>query len=112
MHHTMEERHVFPILAKGIPKFASSTHGGHVDSHREIHDGVFLDLTLILLIRISLIPKGLENLTQNVAKWKENPTSYSPTEMRASLDALSDVLFPHLDQEVYNSSHSIDISYE
>ncbi|KAF9465054.1 hypothetical protein BDZ94DRAFT_433532 [Collybia nuda] len=81
MHHTMEERHVFPILAQGIPKFASSTHGGHIDSHREIHD-------------------GLENLAQKVTKWTEDPTMYSPMEMKISLEALSNVLFSHLDQEV------------
>lgn len=39
MHHTIEERHIFPVLAKRIPKFAHTAEAGHVDSHRAIHDG-------------------------------------------------------------------------
>lgn len=30
---------MFPILAKRIPKFAHDTEGGHVGSHKAIHDG-------------------------------------------------------------------------
>jgi hypothetical protein len=43
---------------------------------------------------------GLEKLDGVVAKWKENPSTYSPTEMRACLDGFREVLFHHLDEEV------------
>ncbi|GLB37459.1 putative hemerythrin HHE cation binding domain [Lyophyllum shimeji] len=80
-HHTTEERLVFPVLAKGIPKFARNARDGHVDSHKSIHD-------------------ALQNLLKRVDKWRNEPTTYSPTEMRGALDKLADVLFKHLDEEV------------
>lgn len=43
---------------------------------------------------------GLEDLEKVVAKWKADPSKYSPTEMRACLDGFKDVLFQHLDEEV------------
>ncbi|KAG5649103.1 hypothetical protein H0H81_006288, partial [Sphagnurus paluster] len=43
---------------------------------------------------------GLESLMQKVAQWRKDPTAYSPTEMRAALDNLAEVLFEHLDEEV------------
>lgn len=80
-HHTTEERLVFPVLAKEIPKFARNTRDGHVDSHQAIH-------------------KSLQNLLKNVDKWRKEPTSYSPTEMIGALDRLAEVLFEHLDREI------------
>lgn len=41
-HHTTEERHVFPILAKKIPRFAHDAENGHLDSHKAIHDGIWI----------------------------------------------------------------------
>jgi hypothetical protein len=35
-----------------------------------------------------------------VHKFKANPSSYSPEEMRACLDGFREVLFTHLDEEV------------
>jgi hemerythrin-like domain-containing protein len=81
MHHTIEERHIFPLLAKYMPKFGIGADEVHIKSHRAIHD-------------------GLENLEKLVAKWKAEPSKYSPTEMRACLDGFRDVLFDHLDEEV------------
>jgi hypothetical protein len=43
---------------------------------------------------------GLVDLMDHVSKWRRNPTTYSPEEMKACLDQLSSVLFKHLDQEV------------
>ncbi|KAK1235022.1 hypothetical protein PQX77_001764 [Marasmius sp. AFHP31] len=79
MHHTIEERHVFPILATKMSEFSNDSE--HLKSHRGIHD-------------------GMDKLQQLVGKWKREPTSYSPEEMRACLDSFRDVLFNHLDQEV------------
>ncbi|KAJ7178520.1 hemerythrin HHE cation binding domain-containing protein [Mycena crocata] len=81
MHHTIEERHIFPILAKRMPEFSTETEAGHIDSHKGIHH-------------------GLEELATLVYKFKKEPSTYSPTEMRACLDSFRQVLFTHLDQEV------------
>jgi len=38
MHHTIEERHLFPILARNMPQFAKED-GEHLASHHGIHEG-------------------------------------------------------------------------
>jgi len=83
MHHTIEERYLFPILGKSMPQFATRNDGDatHISSHQAIH-------------------KGLVQLDKLVEKWKNAPSSYSPTEMRACLDSFRDILFEHLDEEV------------
>ncbi|TFK44742.1 hemerythrin HHE cation binding domain-containing protein [Crucibulum laeve] len=81
MHHTIEERHIFPILAKKMPQFSNKADGAHILSHKGIHD-------------------GLENLDRLISKWTEDPKSYSPAEMRECLDGFREVLFHHLDEEV------------
>ncbi|KAJ7680374.1 hemerythrin/HHE cation-binding motif-containing protein [Mycena polygramma] len=86
MHHTIEERHIFPILAKRMPEFSTETEHAHIDSHKGIH-------------------KGLDELATLVHKFKKEPSTYckfsqTPTEMRACLDGFRDVLFTHLDEEV------------
>ncbi|KAJ6593952.1 hypothetical protein B0H19DRAFT_1056357 [Mycena capillaripes] len=81
MHHTIEERHIFPILAKRMPEFSTETDDAHIASHKGIH-------------------KGLEELSTLVHKFKKEPSTYSPTEMQACLDSFRDVLFTHLDAEV------------
>lgn len=43
---------------------------------------------------------GLDKLTDLISKYRKDPTSYSPTEMRACLDSFREVLFRHLDEEV------------
>ncbi|KAJ6625596.1 hemerythrin HHE cation binding domain-containing protein [Mycena sp. CBHHK59/15] len=79
MHHTMEERHIFPILAKRMPE--AQTEAGHIDSHKGIH-------------------KGLDELSTLVHNFKKEPSTYSPAQMRACLDGFREVLFSHLDEEV------------
>lgn len=43
---------------------------------------------------------GLEELSNLVTKWKQDPSTYSPTGMKTCLDSFKGVLFSHLDQEV------------
>jgi len=77
MHHTIEERFIFPTLALRMPQFK----GEHLESHKGIHD-------------------GLDQLDALLTRYKSNPSSYSPTDMRACLDSWREVLFRHLDEEV------------
>ncbi|KAF8345871.1 hypothetical protein F5887DRAFT_963905 [Amanita rubescens] len=81
MHHTIEEREIFPKLATRMPQFSTDSEG-HVKSHRDIHE-------------------GLEKLSSLVEKWRSDPKTYSPTEMRSCLDDFRPVLFQHLDEEVH-----------
>ncbi|KAF7792317.1 hypothetical protein EIP86_003353 [Pleurotus ostreatoroseus] len=79
MHHTIEERHIFPLLAKRMPAFRNDEQ--HIKSHHGIHE-------------------GLDKLSVLLKKWNADPTKYSPDEMKACLDSWRDVLFRHLDEEV------------
>ncbi|KIK67349.1 hypothetical protein GYMLUDRAFT_217561 [Collybiopsis luxurians FD-317 M1] len=82
MHHTIEEMHIFPILARRMKEFAQSDDNhGHIASHKAIHE-------------------GLERLKTLVHQYKAEPTGYDPTKMRECLDSFREVLFAHLDQEV------------
>lgn len=78
-HHTTEEHFIFPVLARELPQFAPGAE--HIDSHKAIHD-------------------GLDDLANNLMKWRREPSSYSPEVMKACLDNIRTVLIPHLDQEV------------
>ncbi|PSR81162.1 hypothetical protein PHLCEN_2v6497 [Hermanssonia centrifuga] len=83
MHHTIEERHIFPILAKRMPTFKDDE--VHIKSHHGIHE-------------------GLDKLGALLAKWNAQPSTYSPQEMKDCLDSWREVLFVHLDQEVEDLS--------
>jgi len=78
-HHTIEERYIFPELAKKMPSFAENEQ--HRNSHKGIHD-------------------GLDRLSALTHEFRENPTTYTPERMRECLDSFKDVLMHHLDEEV------------
>ncbi|CAL1706906.1 unnamed protein product [Somion occarium] len=82
-HHTIEERHVFPVLAKRMSSFSNDE--VHIKSHHAIHE-------------------GLNKLGEIIHKWKADPSTYSPQEMRDCLDSWREVLFKHLDEEVEDLS--------
>jgi len=83
LHHTIEERRIFPVLAKKMPEFRSNQ--AHIKSHQGIH-------------------KGLDALEALLKKWKADPKEYSPEDMKACLDSWREVLFVHLDEEVRDLS--------
>ncbi|TBU45900.1 hypothetical protein BD309DRAFT_955141 [Dichomitus squalens] len=83
VHHTIEERRFFPILAKRMEAFRDDE--VHLKSHQAIHHGV-------------------EALQKLVRKWQDEPSTYDPKAMRDCLDSWREVLFNHLDQEVKDLS--------
>jgi hypothetical protein len=92
----IEERFIFPILGERMPQFKAE----HLESHKGIHDGEYFDLFLIYLSSLDCLNAGLDRLKTLLSKYGSNPSSYSPTEMRACLDSWREVLFRHLDEEV------------
>jgi hypothetical protein len=48
------------------------------------------------------IHSGLAKLSLLVAKWSDDPKSYSPTEMKECLESFREELFMDLDEEVAN----------
>ncbi|KZT51894.1 hypothetical protein CALCODRAFT_502976 [Calocera cornea HHB12733] len=79
MHHSIEEAHIFPILQKKMPNF------GKDEKHRNSHKGIH---------------EGLDRLETLITRFRDQPSTYSPIELRACLDSFREVLFTHLDEEV------------
>ena len=80
MHHTIEERYVFPALAKFMPKFGNNEDGEHIASHRGIHEGTVVQISLfaatcwLLLIQAlklstSWFPSG-KRPRQRILQWR------------------------------------------
>lgn len=113
LHHTIEERHIFPILAKRMPSFRNDE--AHIKSHHGIHEGPLRSLMFKFEVlefwewinSAAVLITGLDKLGQLLHKWKVEPSAYSPQEMRESLDSWREVLFKHLDEEVCDRSRSI-----
>ncbi|GAA5903940.1 hemerythrin domain-containing protein [Sporobolomyces salmoneus] len=76
-HHGIEEQHIFPILKQRMPHFQLE--------HQEEHDAIH---------------KGMHDLEELTKKYKKNPTSYSPEELKTNLKSWGPLLFWHLDAEV------------
>ncbi|KAJ9094933.1 hypothetical protein QFC21_005725 [Naganishia friedmannii] len=86
-HHQIEERHIFPILAKKMPQFKAGAResGEHLKSHKQIHN-------------------GMDKYAALLNKYATDSTSYSPTELKENMDSWRDVLFKHLAEEVEDLS--------
>jgi hypothetical protein len=111
MHHTIEERFIFPVLAERMPQFKRE----HLESHKGIHDGEYPALPhcyMQFVFYCNLLSNaGLDRLEALVSKYKSNTSLYSPTDMRACLDSWREVLFRHLDEEVHSLPSSCAIAY-
>ena len=63
VHHTIEERHIFPVLAKRMPAFQNDE--VHIKSHHGIHEGATLCIGQRLINKLSTTTKGLTNLVSS-----------------------------------------------
>ncbi|KAH7130488.1 hypothetical protein B0J11DRAFT_430471 [Dendryphion nanum] len=79
MHHTIEEQHIFPVLAKKMPAFRKELE--LLSQHREIH-------------------KGLDRLEEYVEACRSGERELRLGELKGILDGFGDVLWQHLDDEV------------
>jgi hypothetical protein len=79
MHHTIEEQHIFPVLARKQPAFRKE---------------------LELLTHHKMIHEGLEKLEVYLAECKSGEKELRMGEMKVILDGFGAVLWEHLDAEV------------
>ncbi|KAF2873740.1 hypothetical protein BDV95DRAFT_488812 [Massariosphaeria phaeospora] len=79
MHHTIEERHIFPVLAKKMPAFKKELE--LLTQHKQIHE-------------------GLDKLELYVNECKSGERELRMSEMKDVLDTFGEVLWQHLDDEV------------
>jgi len=78
MHHDIEERYIFPVLAQRMAAFADNQK--HRNAHRLIHE-------------------GLDRLSTLIARYQNEPVIYSPVDVRDCLNSFRDVLVSHLAEE-------------
>ncbi|PGH23699.1 hypothetical protein AJ80_02305 [Polytolypa hystricis UAMH7299] len=78
-HHAIEERYVFPHLARRMPEFKSGVE--LLGQHRQIH-------------------KGLEEFQEYLNECKSGGRELRLREMKGIMDGFREVLWTHLDEEV------------
>lgn len=79
MHHTIEEQHIFPVLAEKMPAFRKELE--LLTQHKQIH-------------------AGLENLEEYLGKCRSGESDLRMDELKSHMDTFGDVLWAHLDDEV------------
>ena len=79
VHHTIEEQHIFPVLARKMPKFRRELH--LLSQHKEIH-------------------KGIDKIEEYIAHCKSGEKELRMEEMKEIMDSFGDTLWQHLDDEV------------
>lgn len=79
VHHTIEEQHIFPVLAKKMPAFKKELE--LLTQHKQIH-------------------KGLDKLEKYMEECADGERELRMGEMKDILDTFGTVLWQHLDDEV------------
>lgn len=79
VHHTIEEQHIFPILAKKMPKFKKELE--LLTQHKQIHE-------------------GLEVFEKYVEACRTGERELRFIELKGVMDGFGAVLWEHLDDEV------------
>ena len=79
MHHSIEENHIFPILAKKMPEFRKELE--LLTQHKQIH-------------------AGLDKFELYLEACKSGQTELRLEEMKSLMNTFGDVLWAHLEDEV------------
>ena len=78
-HHSIEEQHIFPVLAKKMPEFCKELE--LLRQHKEIHT-------------------GLDKLQTYLEKCRSGEEDLRRDEVRRLMEGFGKVLWQHLDEEV------------
>ncbi|KAF7875119.1 hypothetical protein EAF04_002291 [Stromatinia cepivora] len=82
MHHNIEERHFFPVLARKMPEFRAGQNAAELlRQHKEIH-------------------KGMDIMRDYLEKCRDGESELSLRVLGEKMDSFGAVLWKHLDQEV------------
>ncbi|MCJ1275795.1 hypothetical protein MMC21_003598 [Puttea exsequens] len=83
MHHSIEEQHIFPVLAQRMPAFRRELE--LLTQHKEIH-------------------KGMDKMEVYVDECKAGKRDLRMDELKEVMDSFGDVLWAHLSDEVQQLS--------
>ncbi|KAJ8064425.1 hypothetical protein OCU04_006765 [Sclerotinia nivalis] len=82
LHHSIEEQHFFPLLARKMPEFRAGKNAAELlRQHKEIH-------------------KGMDIMREYLEKCRDGETELSLRVLGEKMDGFREVLWKHLDQEV------------
>lgn len=84
-HHSIEEHHIFPVLAKKMPEFKN---GPNYQGAAE------------LLRQHKAIHEGMDVFEEYLRQCKDGETELDLRVLKAKMDTWGEVLWTHLDQEV------------
>lgn len=79
VHHTIEEQHIFPILARKMPAFKKELE--LLTQHKRIHE-------------------GLEKFEEYIGQCRTGEKELRMEEVKEMMDTFGTVLWEHLDDEV------------
>lgn len=79
MHHSIEERHIFPVLARKMPAFRKELE--LLTQHKQIH-------------------AGMDRMQEYLVACRDGETELRLEELKVKMDAFGTVLWQHLDDEV------------
>ena len=79
VHHSIEEQHIFPVLAKKMPAFREEL--TLLTQHKEIH-------------------QGLDQFEAYLKRCNTGETDLKLDDLKGLMDGFKDVLWSHLDAEV------------
>lgn len=79
IHHTIEEQHIYPVLATRMPAFREEVE--LISQHKEIHE-------------------GLEKMEKYFADCRSGERELRLGEMKELMDGFGEVLWEHMDDEV------------
>ena len=77
MHHSIEERHVFPYLGARMPEFRGDLQGQHAQIH-----------------------EGLDRFEEYLRSCRSGDAEFELAVLRGHMEGWGDVLWRHLDDEV------------
>lgn len=81
-HHSIEEAHIFPVLARKMPEFKTGKNAAELlRQHREIH-------------------KGMDQFEEYLNSVRSGEADFSLKVLKGKMDSWGKVLWTHLDQEV------------
>ncbi|CZR59162.1 uncharacterized protein PAC_09054 [Phialocephala subalpina] len=81
-HHSIEEAHIFPVLARKMPEFKNGRNAAELlRQHKEIH-------------------AGMEVLESYLEKCRNGETELELRVLKTKMDSWGEVLWKHLEQEV------------
>jgi hemerythrin-like domain-containing protein len=82
MHHGIEERHIFPVLARKMPKFRKDIESGKmIEQHKVIH-------------------KGIDEMNEYFAECQTGVRELRLEQLKEIMDKFGETLWQHLDEEV------------